>query len=49
MFFYLPFFMFAGAMLYAFPELAFWSVGIYFTALLWSRFRWGLRNKRPFG
>lgn len=49
MFFYLPFFMFAGAMLYAFPELALWLGSVYFTALLWSRFCWVLRNRRPFG
>ena len=44
MFFYLPFFTFAGALLYAFPGLAFWLAVGYVMALLWPRLCRSRRN-----
>ena len=49
MFFYLPLFMFAGAMLYAFPGFAFWLTGVYLTALIWPRLLRRLRNGPRYG
>lgn len=44
MFFYLPFFMFAGAILYAFPSLGLGLAALYAAALLWPRFWAAVRN-----
>ena len=37
MFFYAPFFVFAAAVLLAFPDLGFWLACAYFASLLWPR------------
>ncbi len=45
MFFYLPCFMFFAAILLAFPDLAFWLVCAYLTALLLPRLWHNFRNR----
>lgn len=44
MFWYFPFFIFAGAMIYAFPNVGFWIAGAYVAALIWPRMWHNPRN-----
>ena len=45
MFFYLPFFIFAAAILLAFPDLASWLACAYLTTLLLPRLWRNFRNR----
>jgi hypothetical protein len=48
MFWYFPFFIFAGAILFAFPKLAMYVAGAYVFMLIWPRVHGNPRNRPRF-